>query len=195
MPEYLDPVRYLGNMANHQKMYDFERDILRVRNPLNQDFEFIYDGLPIIVPAQGTLDMERYLVRRYIWNMIGHIYQQFAARKMAEAEEAFRRNHPDVMDDPYLMNTQIYDKMKRSDDPEFQQKVIKDCIVGVVSKYGSNRAMPKQAKNGSLDPNTPLYMNLIDDFKTVLTDEAKQQTAPAQSPLLQPSVNPTQQLG
>jgi len=167
MPEYIDPTRFLGNQANHQKMYEFEHDMMRVRNPLDQDFEFVFDGLPKIVSAKGTADMERYFVRRYIDAMIGHIYNLFAEKKMVEAEETFKRVHPDVMDDPYLINQQIYLKMKRSDDPELQKKVIKDCIVGVVKKYGSDRPLPKTETNGRLDPNTPLYQSLIDGFKTV----------------------------
>lgn len=170
MPEYYDPVRHLGPQANHQKLYDFERDVLRVKNPLNQDFTFHYDMLPRVVPANGTQDWERYLVRRYIWNMIGYIYNLFAAKKMASSVEAFRRTHPDVVDDPYLLNEQIYLKMKRSDDPEFQQKVIQDCVVCLVSKFGSNRVLPKRPTGGEIDPNTPLYDKLIDDFKTVGVD-------------------------
>jgi hypothetical protein len=191
----IDPVKHLGNPVNHQKMYDFERDILRVKNPLTTDFEFVYDMLPIVVPAQGTRDMERYLVRNYIWAMIGHIYQLFAAKKMVDAEDSFRRTHPDVMDDPYLINTQIYDKMKRADNPEFQKKVIDDCIVGVVRKYGSDRQLPKQIQNGQLDPNTPLYMSLIDGFKTIAPEEPAQEQ-PIQT--TQPEVvlqSPTQTLG
>ncbi len=178
-------------MSNHQKMYDFERDILRVKNPLQEDFEFVYDMLPIIVSAGGTKDMERYLVRRYIWNMIGHLYNIFAADKMEKAEEAFRRTHPDVMDDPYLINQQIYLKMKRADDPLFQETVIKDCVIGVVSKYGSNRQIPKVANSGKLDANTPLYQSLIDGFKTLVDDKQASTAQPMQS---QP-INPTQTLG
>jgi hypothetical protein len=171
MAEWEDPVKFRGNMTNHQKMYDFERDILRVKNPLDTDFTFIYDQLPVTVIAHGTKDMERYFVRRYIDQMIGHIYNLFAEKKMVEAEETFKRTHPDIMDDPYLINQQIYLKMKRSDDPEFQKKVIADCIVGVVKKYGSDRQLPRGVENGRLDPNTPLYMSLIDGFKTLADDD------------------------
>lgn len=181
MPVYDDTVRFRGNTANHQKMYEFERDILRVKNPLDEDFTFIYDQQPTTVPANGTLDMKRYLVRRYIDAMIGRIYQLFASKKMADSEEAFRRTHPDVMDDPYLINTQIYDKIKRQDDPELQKKVIADCIVGVVKKFGSDRQLVKPGTNGRLDPNTPLYMSLIDGFKTVVPEQPVQK---AEQPLL-----------
>lgn len=181
MAEYNDSTRYLGNITNHQRMYDFERDILRVKNPLDEDFTFIYDQMPITVVSKGTKDMERYFVRRYIDAMIGHIYNLFAEKKMIDTEEAFKRTHPDVMDDPYLINTQIYDKMKRSDDPKFQKQVIDDCIVGVVKKYGSDRQLPKQQAMGRLDPTTPLYQSLIDGFKSVnddtLKDEPKQEEA------------------
>lgn len=195
MPEYLDPVRYLGNMANHQKMYDFERDILRVKNPLEEDFTFVYDQMPIVVPAHGTRDMERYLVRRYIWAMIDHIYQQINSEKMQKALTSFEKSNPDAIIDPYLVNEQIYLKLPRSDNPEFQQKVIQDCIVGLVAKHGSNRVAPKGPKNGQLDPNTPLYQTLIDGFKTVGVDEApaiSTQTPPVQT---QSPINASQQLG
>lgn len=164
-------------------MYDFERDILRVKNPLDEDFTFIYDQMPKVVPAKGTADMERYFVRRYIDAMMGHIYNLFAEKKMHDAEESFRRVHPDVMDDPYLINTQIYDKMKRSDNPDFQRQVIADCIVGVVKKYGSDRQLPAKSANGRLDPNTPLYQSLIDGFKTVGNEEEVPETSP-EAPLL-----------
>lgn len=176
MPEYLDPVRYLGNMQNHQKMYDFERDILRVKNPLNQEFTFQYDMMPVTVPAGGTRDMERYLVRRYISNMIGHIYNQITEEKYAKAHEAFTRTHPDVIDDPYLINDKIWLKLPRADNPEFQQKIITDCIVGVVSKFGANRTILNKPK-GQLDPNTPLFEQLISGFKIVGLGEDEPVTA------------------
>jgi hypothetical protein len=187
MPEYNDPTRYFGDITIHQKMYDFERDILRVKNPLDEDFVFIYDQLPITVSSKGTKDMERYYVRNYISAMIGHIYNLFAEKKMTEMEEVYKRTHPDVMDDPYLINQQIYLKMKRSDDPKFQKQVIDDCIVGVVKKYGSDRQMPKPVSNGKLDPNEPLYQSLIDGFKTVIEETAKT--------ISKEIINPTQQLG
>jgi len=168
MSDAYDPVRHIGPAINQQKMYDFERDILRVKNPLNAAFTFEYDGLPRTIEANGTKDWERYLVRRYIWNMIGHIYNQYAEKKMTDMEESFKRTHPDVIDDPYLLNEQIYLKMKRADDPAFQQKVIDDCIVGLVSKFGQNRVLDKRpVNNGKLDPNSPLYMDLIDGIKTI----------------------------
>jgi hypothetical protein len=171
MPESIDSVRYLGDAATHQKMYDFWHDVMRVKNPLNEDFSFVYDGLPVVIPAGGTRDMERYFLRVFIPEMIGHIYNQFAAPKMEEMKEKFERTHPDIMSDPYLINEQIYLKMKRSDDPEFQKKVCEDCIVGVVKKYGSDRQLPRQQQVGKLDPNTPLYMKYIEDFKTVIVDK------------------------
>lgn len=191
----IDPVKHLGNPVNHQKMYDFERDILRVKNPLDTDFQFIYDMLPIIIPSKGTRDMERYLVRRYIEDMIGHIYNLFAEKKMIDAEEAFKRTHPDVMDDPYLINQQIYLKMKRADNPEFQKKVIDDCIIGVVRKYGSDRQLPKQVQNGHLDVNTPLYMSLIDGFKTIAPEEVTPPVQPVSMQSESVLQNPTQVLG
>jgi hypothetical protein len=172
MPEYLDPTRYLGNQQNHQKMYDFERDILRVKNPLTTDFTFIYDMMPVVVPANGTKDMERYLVRRYVWNIIGHIYNQITEAKVEKATEAFQRTHPDVIDDPYLINEKIWLKLPRVDNPEFQRKIIADCVLGVVSKFGANRVVANAPKNGQLDPSTPLFEQLINDFKTVGVDEA-----------------------
>jgi hypothetical protein len=167
MPEYYDPVKHLGNPINHQKMYDFERDILRVKNPLNTDFTFIYDQIPITVPANGTRDMERYLVRRFIWNMIGHIYNQITEKKYAEAEANLKKTNPLDVEDPYFVNEKIWLRIPRADNPEFQQKIIKDCVVCVVSKFGANRQLPLQPKNGQLDPNTPLYDQLINDFKMV----------------------------
>lgn len=182
MPDYLDPVRYLGNMSNHQKMYDFERDILRVKNPLAEDFTFVYDSLPITIPAQGTKDMERYLVRRYIWAILGHIFEQLNSERIEKAHEAFTRTQPDVIDDPYLLNTKIYDRLPRADDPKFQEQVIKDCVVGLVSKYGSNRTIPKAASNGKLDPNTALYHKLIDGFKSIIPEnQTPKQAQPTQN--------------
>lgn len=185
MPEYIDPTKYLGSITNHQKMYDFERDVLRVKNPLNAEFTFIYDQLPHTVPANGTKDMERYLARRFAENMISHLYNQFAEAQVEKFTEAFQRTHPDVIDDPYLINEKIWLKIKRADDPEFQKKVIKDCIVGVVSRFGANRTLPFAPKNTNLDPNTPLFEKLINDFKMVTVDEESQQVDATQ-PLTQP---------
>lgn len=158
-------------MQNHQKMYDFERDILRVKNPLSADFTFIYDGMPVTVPALGTKDMERYLFRRFLWAIMAQIYDQITEAKFEKAHESFTRTHPDVIDDPYLINEKIWLKLPRFDNPEFQKKVHDDCYVGVVSKFGSNRMVLNKPKNGQLDPNTPLFQQLINDDKELLLDE------------------------
>ncbi len=168
MPDYLDPTRYLGNIQNHQRMYEFERDILRVKNPLDADFTFIYDMLPIVVPANGTRDMERYLFRRYLWQMMGHIYNQLTEDRFEVAHEKFSKSHPDVLEDPYLLNEQIWLRLPRFDDPEFQRKVHDDCLVGVVTKFGANRVLPNAPKNGQLDPNTPLFQQLINEDKSLI---------------------------
>lgn len=188
MADYYDPVKHIGPMVNHQRIYDFERDILRVRNPLNADFTFPYDMLPRTITANGTQDWERYLVRRYIWAIMGHIYNQITEKKMNEAVESFRRTHPDVVDDPYLLNEQIYLKLQRADDPEFQKKIIRDCVIGVVSKGGSTRLAPRRPNQGQLDPNTPLYDQLISDFKTIDPNALSQPIAPINTPPTQPLV-------
>lgn len=163
-------------------MYDFERDIIRAKNPLNADFTFQYDSLPHTVAANSTKDMERYLFRIYLWNMIGHIYNQITEAKFDEFHDKFTRTHPDVIDDPYLLNEKIWLKLPRADNPEFQKKVFTDCMVGVVSKFGSNRQLPQQAK-GQLDPNTPLFQSLINDYKTVGLIEESAPTPAATEPL------------
>lgn len=170
MSDYYDPVRHLGDPVAHQKMYDFERDMIRAKNPLNQDFTFFYDSLPVTVPANSTKDMERYFFRRFIENMIGHIYNQVTEEKFAKAEEAFQRTHPDVIDDPYLINDKIWLKLPRADNREFQQKVYNDCFVGVVSKFGSNRVVRQVQNNGQLDTNTPLFQQLINAEKRLIDD-------------------------
>ncbi|HEX9059100.1 MAG TPA: hypothetical protein VF941_02880 [Clostridia bacterium] len=186
MAEFYDPLKHLGDPLQHQKMYDFERDILRVKNPLNTEFTFYYDLLPHTIPVGATKDMERYLVRNFIFHMMQHIYNQMATHEMEEKEQAFRKMHPDTIEDPYLRNTQIYDKMKRFDDPTFQQQVVKDCILGVVKKFGRDRVLPPQQKQGSLDPNTPLYMSLIDKFSTQLEDIPAQPEHPVAQEAIQP---------
>src|ERR1017187_7277337 len=123
MPEWLDPVKYLGSQQNHQKAYEFERDIIRAKNSLNADFNWQYDGLPEVVPALSTVDMERYKFRRYVEAMISHVFNQVTELKFSKAHEAFTRTHPDVIDDPYLINEQIWLKLPRIDDPTFQKQV------------------------------------------------------------------------
>ena len=185
MAEFFDPLKQLGDPLQHQKIYDFERDILRVKNPLDTDFVFTYDLLPQTVYAGQTKDMERYLVRRFIWGMMGHIYNQFASKAMQDYEAKFEKMHPDTISDAYIRNTQIYDKIKRVDDPLFQEQVVKDCILGVVSKFGRDRVLPTVRNSGQVDPNTPLYMSLIDKFSTSLDDTSpKEPLAPAQQEVM-----------
>lgn len=190
MADYYDPVRHLGDPVAHQKMYDFERDIIRAKNPLNQDFVFFYDSLPHTIPANATKDMDRYLFRRYIENMIGHIYNQITEAKFAKAEEAFQRTHPDVIDDPYLINDKIWLKLPRADNRDFQKKVYDDCFVAVVSKFGSDRVVKQVQNNGALDTNTPLFQQLINAEKRSLDDIVPEE----QSPVVETQPLPTEPL-
>lgn len=179
MSDFYDPVKHLGPAINHQKIYDFERDIVRVKNPLNQDFTFIYDLLPQQpVPGNGTKDMERYLFRRYLWAMMQHIYNQLTEARFDKAADAFSRNHPDVIDDPYLINEKIWLKLPRFDDPVFQRKVHADCYVGVVLKFGRNRVIPSRPNTGQLDPNTPLFQQLINEDTMVIGEDSTSEVQP-----------------
>lgn len=190
MADYYDPVKHLGPAINHQKMYDFERDIIRAKNPLNQDFVFVYDLLPQPpIPKNGTKDMERYLFRRYVYSMMQHIFNQLTEARYIKAEDAFQRNHPDVIDDPYLLNEKIWLKLPRFDDPTFQRQVHDDCYMGVVTKFGSNRVIPNRPNPGQLDPNTPLYQHLINEDKMIIGGEDEMEAA-TEAPLQHPANEP-----
>lgn len=189
MPDFYNPTQHLGSALSHQKMYDFEHDMLRVKNPLNADFTYMYDSENFTVPANGTVEMERYRFRRYLQQIMGHIFDQVQTARFEKAQESFTRTHPDVINDPYMMNEQVWLKLPRADDLEFQKKVHDDCFVGVVSKAGANRIITQRPNNAQLDPNTPLYQQLINDDNRMIDDTIVESAPVATQPLSQADIS------
>ena len=175
---YIDPVRYQGNMQNHEKLHMFARDIIRVKNPLTEDFRFMYDSVWYTVPAGQTKDFERYLADHFVWKITDFILGQMFEQQAESAVSNYQKFNPMVILSPYIKSEMVLKNLKRKDDPELQKAVVRSVVVGLIEKFGEDREIPKPS-TGSLPSSAPLYQELLKEYTaTPLNTQQIQESMP-----------------
>lgn len=168
--------------ARRREWARLSQDTIRVYNPLDRDFRFLYDGFPNTVKAKSYKDMERFRAMLYakkiVQFLIGQDQLVMHADIMAKREE----KGSDTMT-PYEENRQVWDKTPKLSDPQLQEKYLSQVIVGLVEEYGKEEPLPEQR----ITPRNPLE-NTQEQIFSKLTKEkiAPEDTKPLQSKVVKP---------
>lgn len=170
----MDPTRTGGNLEIHRKMYFYSRDVIRIKNPLEEDFRFKYDSIWNAVKAGETKDVERYLAEAFLDAISQKIIGDMIAAQAQAAIDEFSKTNKNLLVDKYIENREIWMKLPRTDNRDLLAKIAKDCVVGLVEKFGEEREIPQEEK-AKLNPNTPLYQELMNELtKQRVTDSLPQ---------------------
>ena len=144
------PLEEAWHSAQERKKYD----VIRVKNPTNEDFYVKYDiGKYQKVPANSTIDIPRYMATRYVEHMKDKIVHD-KAQKMHDAQiaEKDKKGLP-VYTDKYTENKETYETANypKTDNPAVIAPIFDELWVGVVHEFGLDQPPTNQPKPGEVD--------------------------------------------
>ncbi len=170
--------------ANRREMYRKSRDLIRVYNPLERSFRFMYDGFWHSVPANGTKDIERYLARHYFIK----ISEVIIGNEIIKRGEAMLKERSDKGFQPFLdkyeENKAIWDKTPKLNDPDLLRKIADLVILGLVEEYGMDVEDERSRENEKGYDPRPLADQVLDSVeKKIVDDEVPQAPIKAKLPM------------
>lgn len=141
-------------------------DTIRVYNPLDTTFSFMYDRYWHRVPAKSEKDFPRYLAMHFFKKIadeiIGNKIQLEGKELKARREKALGQEFKD----PYEENVQVWDKMPKLNDPTLLNEIKRTVIVGMVEEYGMDEIPEEKVVEGPVDQRS-IHEQLFDDINQV----------------------------
>lgn len=144
-------------------------DVIRVYNPLDESFRFMYDSRWFSVPSHGTKDIERFLARHYFHKISEYIIGQQILEKGDELIKK-RESHglPPFLN-KYDENKAIWDNTPRLDNPELLEKIGDTVILGLVEEYGLD--LPEVTTEPDRQPSETVTDAIFKKFDRKIAEE------------------------
>lgn len=154
----------------HAEQERKSHDIIRIGNPTDKDF-FIQWGHPpkfFKVPAQGTLDVDRYLAEAYWRDMTVQMINEMGQKLGEELLERVGKQKPDVLLDEYLKQKEVWDKVPRTNDEKLLLELTPKLWLGLIRKHGLD--IPQSdSKYADVDLRTT-QEKVLGDFENKVVD-------------------------
>lgn len=128
--------RELQMESTRREMYRKSLDTIRLYNPLDVTFKYMYDGYWHQVLSKGTKDEPRYLARHFFKKIAEFMIGQQGLLKGTELKELREKQLGKSFLDKYEENIEIWNKVPKLDDPELLAEIRDVVIMGVVEEYG-----------------------------------------------------------
>ncbi len=117
-------------------------DTIRIYNPLDHTFAFMYDRYWHRIPAKSYKDLDRYLAMHFFKKICDFMIGEQIMAKGEELKKIRERQMGHVYTDKYEENVQIWDRTPKLNDPELIEKIKQVVLVGVVEEYGMDEPEP-----------------------------------------------------
>lgn len=161
-------------------------DTIRVYNPLDHTFSFMYDRFWHRVPSKGHKDMERYLAIKFFKNICDFMIGQQITKQGNELKAIREKQMGAQFLDHYEENVQVWDKVPTMNDPELMDQIRKVVIVGLVEEYGAydEPVLGEQIPEARIDYR-PVHEQMFDSIKPISQEAAEEIVTPlaADTPL------------
>lgn len=167
-------------MSNTQEMFhrELERrslDIIRVKNPDNKDFFIEWDKRYWRVPAQGTLDVPRYIAIKYCKDKavdtINHTADKLHETDIVNREKSGLPPFESKWHEQQA--TYVKSNYPRTNDKSLLTKLYSEYWVGLVYEYGKDNPMQTQSEPETLDM-TPIELKIIKEMENRRVDVVEQ---------------------
>ena len=141
-------------------------DTIRVYNPMETTFSFMYDSYWHRVPAKSYMDMERFLARHYFKKICDYMIGQQIAVKGKELKAMREKQMGHEYTDHYQENLDVWEQTPKMNDPNLIEAIRKVVIIGVVKEYGAEAPEPQEQVTPSMDMRS-LHEQIFDQIGKV----------------------------
>lgn len=139
-------------------------DTIRVYNPLDTTFSFMYDRFWHRVPAKSFRDMDRYLAMKFYKNIAEKMIGDQIRLKGQELIDLRIKQFGTAYKDHYEENVEVWDRTPKLNDPELLAQVFKTVIIGVVSEFGMEQVEQMEAEPIPQTDYRPLHEQMFDNL-------------------------------
>lgn len=162
-------------------------DTIRVYNPLDHTFAFMYDRYWHRIPAKSYKDLDRFLAIHFFKKICDFMIGQQIMTKGEELKALREKQLGKQYTDKYEENLQIWDRTPKLNDPELIEQIKAVVLVGVVEEYGADEPEPEQRIPDAPLDYRPMHERIFDsiDNKIVSTETP---SVPLNRPIDQPRV-------
>lgn len=160
---------------NRREMYRKSLDTIRIYNPLDHTFRYMYDGFWHQVPAGGTKDEPRYLARHYFKKIAEYMIGQQILKDGEELLKLREKQLGKAFLDKYEENKEVWDKTPRLDDEKLLKEIRDVVILGVVEEYGLDLPEEVPAERRANLDFKPLNDQIFDEVDRPVFDEVEKE--------------------
>lgn len=158
-----DHVKESRMEASRREMERKSLDTLRIFNPTDKVFRYMFNGFWNTVDSQGTKDVPRYLAAHYLKKITERIIGDMATAKGNEMLDKKKgTSNPEYLD-KYVENQEVWLKVPRTDDPELAKEIRDQVILGIVEEYGMELPDPSEAEQARRPQFDPLQNQLVNE--------------------------------
>lgn len=167
----------------HRELERRSLDIIRVKNPDKQDFFAEWDKRFWKVPAEGTLDVPRYIAIKYCKDKaVDTINKVNAKMHEKEMEDRSSKGLPGFESKWHEEQaTYAQPRYPKTDDRELLTKLYSEYWLGLVYEYGKDSPMQVQSEPEQLDM-TPIELKIIKELENRRVDVVEQVPVQAEKP-------------
>lgn len=175
--------RYAQNQLELAKR-ELERrshDRIRVYNPLDTTFSFMYDRYWHRVPAKSYRDFERYLAIRFFKKICDYMIGQQQMVKGQELKELREKQLGQQFLDKYEENVQIWDKVPKLNDPDLIEQIKQVVLIGVVEEYGMDEPPLEPEVHDNPQDMRGLHEQIFSSIDTIKAPEHQEMLKPVEN--------------
>ncbi len=172
----------------HRELERRSLDIIRVKNPDSADFIIEWDKRYWRVPANGTLDVPRYLAIKYCKDKaVDTINSINAKMHTKDMEERAAKGLP-AFESKWHEEQATYAQPRypKTDDKELLSKLYSEYWVGLVYEYGKDQPVQTSQPAEELDM-TPIELKIIKELENRRVDVSTHTEVPVEEkPITEP---------
>jgi hypothetical protein len=142
------------------------RDTIRIYNPLDKKFSYMFDGYWHHVNPKSTEDVPRYLALHFFNKIANRIIGEQMIAKGEELKALREKQFGKSFIDKYEENTEVWDRTPHLDDPDLLKQVYNRIWIGLVEPYGMDT--PDEPER---EPNKPTDMRNV--YEQIAGDNEK----------------------
>lgn len=146
MSDFLEDPKVVQRMeVSRREMLRKSKDIIRVYNPLDKPFRYMWDGFHHAVPAKTTKEIERYLANHYFRKIAEYMIGQQILKEGDELLKMREQQFGKRFIDKFEENTEVWDRTPKLNDPDLLRAIRDTVILGLVEEYGYDMPEPESS--------------------------------------------------